>query len=135
MAKSMKCFTGKRWAVTPNDLLEVLRQSIAEFNEQHHIEQRLTENCRENGLMFLGLTPGDGDCFFYAISSQLERVGAGSYNVAQLRQNCVEYIRQHPTYEVRICIIRATSWENKQCGFRTGPTQTELYKHIRWLEA
>ena len=23
----------------------------------------------------------------------------------------------------------------KQCGFRTGPTQTELCKHRRWLEA
>ena len=26
-------------------------------------------------------------------------------------------------------------WKNQQCGFRTGSTQTELYKHRRWLEA
>ena len=25
--------------------------------------------------------------------------------------------------------------KNHKCGFRTGPTQTELYKHRRWLEA
>ena len=25
----------------------------------------------------------------------------------------------------------ATSWENQQCGFRTGLTQTELYYHRR----
>ena len=29
----------------------------------------------------------------------------------------------------------ATSWENKQCGFRTGLTQTSLYKHRKELEA
>ena len=27
------------------------------------------------------------------------------------------------------------SEENQQCGFLTRPTQTELYKHRRWLEA
>ena len=26
--------------------------------------------------------------------------------------------------------IRAASWENQQCGFRTGPTQTDLYKEL-----
>ena len=30
--------------------------------------------------------------------------------------------------------ILAASWENQQCGFRTGLTQTGLYKHRRWLE-
>ena len=30
--------------------------------------------------------------------------------------------------------IWAASWENQQCGFRTGLTQTGLYKHRRWLE-
>ena len=29
----------------------------------------------------------------------------------------------------------AASWENQQCGFRTVPTQTGLYRHRRWLEA
>ena len=24
-----------------------------------------------------------------------------------------------------------TAWENQQCGFGTGPTQTKLYKHCR----
>ena len=31
--------------------------------------------------------------------------------------------------------IRAASWENQQGGFRTGPTQTSLYKHRKELEA
>ena len=31
--------------------------------------------------------------------------------------------------------IRAASWENQQCGFRTGLTQTSLYSHRRLLEA
>ena len=29
----------------------------------------------------------------------------------------------------------AASWENQQCGFRTGPTQTGLYSHRKELEA
>ena len=38
------------------------------------------------------------------------------------------------TYQLHItphvsCIMR------KQCGLQFGPTQTELYKHRRWLEA
>ena len=28
---------------------------------------------------------------------------------------------------------RYASREKQQCGLRTGPTQTELYKHRRWL--
>ena len=31
--------------------------------------------------------------------------------------------------------IIAASWENQQCGFQTGPTQTGLYKHRKELEA
>ena len=31
--------------------------------------------------------------------------------------------------------IRAASWENQQCGFRTGWTQTGLYKHRKELKA
>ena len=37
-------------------------------------------------MRFLGLTPGDGDCFFHAISLQLEGVGAGLYCVEQERE-------------------------------------------------
>ena len=34
------------------------------------------------------------------------------------------------------CLIKcAASWENQQCGFRTGPTQTGLHKHRKELEA
>ena len=36
---------------------------------------------------------------------------------------------------VWIAWIWAASWENQQCGFRPGPTQTGLCSHRRWLEA
>ena len=32
-------------------------------------------------------------------------------------------------------IIWAATWENQQCGFWPGLTQTRLYSHWRWLEA
>ena len=31
--------------------------------------------------------------------------------------------------------IFAASWENQQCGFRPGPTQTDLYSHRKELES
>ena len=37
------------------------------------------------------------------------------------------------TIKGRFC--RAASWENHQCCFRTGPTQTDLYKRRKELEA
>ena len=47
------------------------------------------------------------------------------------------YVKQKLSY-MKYCtifkIMWATSWENQQCGFPTGPTQTELYKHRRCLE-
>ena len=37
--------------------------------------------------------------------------------------------------EEKVSPYWATSWENQQCGFWTGPTQTALYKHRKELEA
>ena len=73
--------------------------------KQHDTEQRLKENCWENGLEFHGLTPRNGDCFFEAIASQLRRIGAQESSSVQLRHEVTEYIRQHPTYDVSICNI------------------------------
>ena len=39
-----------------------------------------------------------------------------------------------PSNSVVACSISAATREN-QHGFQTGPTQTELYKQRRWLEA
>ena len=75
------------------------------YEEQHGIEKRLKENCRENGLEYHGQTPGNGDCFFEAIASQLRRIGANHCSSALLRKQVTEYILQHPTYEVSICSV------------------------------
>ena len=32
-------------------------------------------------------------------------------------------------------MIRPATWENQECGFWPGLTQTSLYSHWRWLEA
>ena len=37
--------------------------------------------------------------------------------------------------ESQAMLKRAASWENQQCGFRIGPTQTGLYKHRKRLES
>ena len=35
----------------------------------------------------------------------------------------------------KVAFICAASWEDQQCAFRTGPTQTDLYKRRKQLEA
>ena len=89
----------------PDDLYRFLIHSYVSYEEQHGNEQRLKENCRENSLEFHGLTPGNGDCFFEAIASQLRRIGAQQSSSVQLRHDVTEYIRQHPTYDVSICNV------------------------------
>ena len=76
-----------------------------DYEEQRDIEKKMNENCRESGLEYHGQTPGNGDCFFEAIASQLRRIGAEHSSSAQLRQQVTEYIRQHPTYEISLCCI------------------------------
>ena len=43
--------------------------------------------------------------------------------------------KQKIRYRTSLGLYNATSWEKQQCGFRTGPTQTGLYKHRKELEA
>ena len=82
-------FLGKS-CYDPDDLYQFLTQSNVSYEEQHAIEQRLKENCRENSLEFHGLTPGNGDCFFEAIASQLRRIGAQQSSSLQLRHEVTE---------------------------------------------
>ena len=88
-----------------DDLDKVLLQSKVDYEEQHGIEKRLKENCIENCLEYHGQTPSNGDCFFEAIASQLERIGAKRHSSALLRKQVTKYILQHPTYEVSICSV------------------------------
>ena len=50
-----------------------------------------------------------------------------------LRENQQNYYRDLNTQHQRM--QKHAQSENQQCGFRTGPTQTDLYKHIKELEA
>ena len=104
----MVVFSGKD-CYKPGDLDKVLIQSKVDYEKQCHIEHKLKENCRDNGLEYLGDTPGNGDCFFEAIASQLSRIGVPQLGpplpALQLRLKISEYIRQHPTYEVSIFSI------------------------------
>ena len=46
--------------------------------------------------------------------------------------NAVDDLRK----DVGLVVVESCSpWEIQQCGFRTGQTQTELYKYRRQLEA
>ena len=102
MYNHYRSFSGKG-CDNPEALQRILILSWEKIKEHHDIEQKLKDNCRKNGYEFHGETPRDGNCFFEAIASQLNRINAEKrYSSKQLRQEITEYILQHPTIEVSI---------------------------------
>ncbi|KAL3889508.1 hypothetical protein ACJMK2_001846, partial [Sinanodonta woodiana] len=61
----------------------------------------LERNCQNVGLKFHGETPGNGNCFFEAVSSQLQRL---KYQVQlspqQLRQDAVAFLKDNQLLQV-----------------------------------
>ena len=84
----------------PDDLQAAIQQSIAEHEEQLNVMERLKSNCSAIGVEFRGITPGDGNCFFDAISCQLRRLGLDPVGPNQLRKDVVDYISTHQSFEV-----------------------------------
>jgi hypothetical protein len=58
----------------PKDLSQALHQSAVAYRKEYAVDERLKINCEEAGLQLLGVTPGNGNCFFEAVGSQLERL-------------------------------------------------------------
>ena len=56
-----------------------------------------------------------------------------SFPLVQEQYTICEYTSGH--MQKALINVLVVSYENQQCGFRTGPTQTVQYKHRRQLEA
>ncbi|XP_052090923.1 nuclear GTPase SLIP-GC-like [Mytilus californianus] len=85
---------------SPEDLQKAIKQSLADYSKQHAVEERLKEYCNFHGMEFLGRTPGNGNCFFEAISAQLERLQLPRKSPELLRQEVTTYLKEKPTYKV-----------------------------------
>ena len=67
-------------------------------------EQMLRANCAKAGLRFRGQTPGDGNCFYRAVSDQLARIGRGGHadmNHGALRESVAEFLSRNHHIQVR----------------------------------
>ncbi|XP_071154236.1 nuclear GTPase SLIP-GC-like isoform X2 [Mytilus edulis] len=83
---------------SPEDLDKAIKQSLADYSKQHDVEERLKQYCNFHGMEFLGRTPGNGNCFFEAISSQLDRLQLPRKSPELLRQEVTTYLKENPTY-------------------------------------
>ncbi|XP_052097435.1 uncharacterized protein LOC127732440 [Mytilus californianus] len=97
--KEKICLASGKSFQTPDELQIAIKQSIASNEEQTLIVERLKRNCSSHGLEYRGQTPGNGNCFFEAITCQLDRIGADVIAPEQLRTNVVNYISTHPSFE------------------------------------
>ena len=61
---------------------------------------RLAENLLQVGLSLYTAIPGDGNCFFEAIRSQLRRLQICELSALQLRTDVVAFLRQNTAIQV-----------------------------------
>ena len=86
----------------PDELEQIIEKSVAAYTEQQDVLDRLKRNCSLYGLEYRGLTPGNGNCFFEAISCQMERLALDKIDPDQLRKNVIEYMSTNHTYKVQL---------------------------------
>lgn len=60
----------------------------------------LLKNIKDVGLEFSTPTPGNGDCFFEAVSDQLKRLHLPYQNPIQLRHSVVKFCKENATLKV-----------------------------------
>ena len=72
---------------------------------QSNSAERLTENCTFFQLQSVGSIPGDGNCFFHAISHQLKRLNVQNQSPSELRKLVVNYLRENPQIQVKFSFI------------------------------
>ncbi|XP_072043457.1 uncharacterized protein [Amphiura filiformis] len=68
---------------------------------ESHMVKYLEENCRKLNLAIHGKTPGDGNCFFSAVSDQLNLLNLPHQTPSDLRQSVVEFLRRHPSIQAQ----------------------------------
>ncbi|XP_072029369.1 uncharacterized protein [Amphiura filiformis] len=85
-----------------NSLLERLQQTwIDQQVSQSQVVKSLEDNCKKLNLAFHGKTPADGNCFFNAISDQLNLLGLPHQSPWEIRQSVVEFLRRNPSIQAQ----------------------------------
>lgn len=90
MSKTVKDFKGVK-CKTP---AEILKENIARCN--NNTKDNLLSNIHEIGLQYSTPTPGNGNCFFEAVSDQLKRLGLPLQNASDLRSKVIAFCKENP---------------------------------------
>ena len=91
-----------------SELTEALRHSMR--SHEKHLNDVSTElqnfqSCvATKGWQIDGTTPDDGNCCFWAVSSQLDRLGVAYLTHSQLRRNVVSFTKDLPEVLVYVKI-------------------------------
>lgn len=83
-----------------SDLQLALRLSHDAAADTNAIERRVMSNVHDVGMAFRAPTPADGNCFYHAVSDQLNRLGLPSLSHIRLRGITVEQL--HSTSQVYV---------------------------------
>lgn len=67
---------------------------------KNNTEAILLSNLKDIGLEYSTPTPGDGNCFFEAVSDQLKRLGLPPQNAHLLRTNIVQFCKENYVLKV-----------------------------------
>lgn len=66
--------------------------------EFHHFEDKIGSK----GWKIRGQTPGDGNCFFWCLSDQLDLLGISQQTHTELRNRVVQHMKTIPQVQVFI---------------------------------
>jgi hypothetical protein len=90
---------GKR-CNNPDDLCKALHESTVSYQNECDVGERLQTNCTAADLQFRGITPGNGNCFFEAVSSQIERLSLPRVSPQELRATVTQFLLDNRMIQV-----------------------------------
>jgi len=99
-----------------NNFVQNVVQESKHDHGQHIIEaeQALVKfacEAAQQGLKLLGDTPADGNCFFWAVSSQLSRVNQIHQSHYELRTAVTNFLKNLPQVNIHcICIFECKTF-------------------------
>lgn len=75
------------------------------MNQKQSYTTRLLENLAQLGLKVRRDVPGDGNCFYHAVSDQHKRLGMPEQSAQHLRKTLVEYLQSLVSSSRKVLVI------------------------------
>ena len=107
------CITGEKY-YDPNQLSNCWNDWRRKWSQPslkgEVVHQQLEKNCKQAGVEIRHNTPKDGNCFFHAVSDQLQRLENWHVTAEDLRGKVVGFMKNKPNLQVRkiFCMVPCT---------------------------